>query len=326
MSKSNLLIAVIICSHNPRKVFLNRVLASLQAQTLLLSQWELLLIDNISNSTLASEFDLSWHPNGRHISEMTPGLTPARLRGIHEATADLLVFVDDDNVLEANYLEQASFISKNWPMLGAWGGQIRPEFEHQPPEWTRRYWKSLAIREFDKDQWSNLVHQSKTTPYGAGLCVRKYVAERYRQVVLEDSRRLNLDRKGQLLTSCGDLDLAYTACDIGLGTGLFTALQMTHLIPSARLEESYLLRLVEGTRYSKIILNSFRGSYPHKSTLRYRISQYIKRLRMNKRQRRFFDADNRGRDQAIKELFQQNNSLAESRNSCERSTRNQHAG
>ena len=35
------------------------------------------------------------------------GLTPARLRGIRESRGELLVFVDDDNVLERDYLEVA---------------------------------------------------------------------------------------------------------------------------------------------------------------------------------------------------------------------------
>ncbi len=38
-------------------------------------------------------------------------------------------------------------------------------------------------------------------------------------------------------------DLALTSCDIGLGTGLFTSLKLTHLISAYRLQENHLLRL-----------------------------------------------------------------------------------
>ncbi len=251
-------ISVIICTHNPRHDYLDKVLRALQAQTLPIEKWELLLVDNASNQLLSSEIDISWHPNSRHIREEQIGLTPARLRGIKEAVAETLVFVDDDNVLDSDYLEIALQIGKDYPFVGAWGGQIRPEFEVTPPEWTKPYWGYLAIREFEKDKWSNL-NQHEAAPCGAGMCVRKIVAEKYADWVNHDSKRLSLGRKGQLLLGGEDSDLAFTACDIGLGTGQFTSLRLTHLIPASRLTEEYLVKLVEGITYSHIILDSFRG-------------------------------------------------------------------
>src|SRR5688572_8492222 len=102
-----ILISVIICAHNPRPHYLRRVLEALRAQTLPLEKWELLLVDNASAEPLSGRVDLTWHPNARHIHEMSLGLTHARLRGIVEAGAGLLVFVDDDNVLKIDYLEYA---------------------------------------------------------------------------------------------------------------------------------------------------------------------------------------------------------------------------
>lgn len=42
---------------------------------------QLLLIDNASKATLASTWDLSWHPRARQIREEELGLTRARLPG-----------------------------------------------------------------------------------------------------------------------------------------------------------------------------------------------------------------------------------------------------
>ena len=83
-----------------------------ETQTLLKDRWELLLVDNASKPALASSIDISWHPNGRHIAEGEIGLAPARRRGICEASADLLVFVDDDNLLDPSYLLEALAISR----------------------------------------------------------------------------------------------------------------------------------------------------------------------------------------------------------------------
>jgi hypothetical protein len=56
-----------------------------------------------SRHTLPSAWDLSWHPNARHIVEHKLGISVAR-RGMREASTDLLIFVDDDNLLDRNYL------------------------------------------------------------------------------------------------------------------------------------------------------------------------------------------------------------------------------
>ena len=299
-------LSVLICTHNPKRNAIGKVLQALKAQTFAIERWELLLIDNASQEVLSAEIDLTWHPQARHVREEQLGLTPARLRGIHEAQADILVFVDDDNVLDPDYLEVAYTISQQYPFIGAWGGQIEGEFETPPPEWTKPYLPYLAIREFADDKWSNLLHQHETTPCGAGLCIRKKIAEQYASLIQNDSKRLSLDRKGNLLTSCGDSDLAFTACDMGFGTGQFTALKLKHLMPAGRLEEDYLLRLIEGQTYSHMILDSFRGKFPNSTpnSLVNTLKETCKLFRMSLSDRRFYQARKRGAALAMQELTQ----------------------
>ena len=198
LKSRDLFLSVIICTHNPRRNYLERVLQALISQTLQTELRELLVVDNASDELLSLEIDLSWHPNARHIREEQLGLTPARLRGIKEAVADILVFVDDDNVLYPDYLEVALKISKDFSIIGAWGGQVIAELEEEPPEWTKpdltNHLKNLACREFERDKWSNLPHEYETTPCGAGLCVRKIVADKYTKLVYNDPRRVDLDR------------------------------------------------------------------------------------------------------------------------------------
>lgn len=298
-------LSVIICTHNPRRNYLDKVLSALQAQTLPVEQWELLLVDNASEQILSSEIDLSWHPQSRHIREEQLGLTPARLRGIREATAETLIFVDDDNVLDSEYLEIALRISKDYPFIGAWGGQIKGEFEVQPPEWTKPYLPFLAIREFQEDKWSNLLHQYETTPCGAGICVRKIVAEKYRDIVGTDLKRLGLDRQGKMLMSGGDSDLAFTACDIGLGTGQFKDLKVIHLIPANRLGEEYIVKLIEGMTYSHVILDSFRGKLPNiqKQSWRGKLNEYYQISKLNPIDRRIYEARKKAQLLGIEEIL-----------------------
>jgi len=291
-------ISVITCSHNPRPEYLALVLDALKNQTLDKQRWEYLLIDNASNEPLQVRIDLSWHPNARHIWEEKLGLTHARLRGIKESVGDILVFVDDDNVLDADYLEQALKISEEWPMLGSWSGQTRPGFEAPPPEWTKRYWGNLVIRSLKQDVWSNLPNLPETMPCGAGLCVRRRVAAHYLQLHKNGQRALVLDRTGTSLMSAGDNDLAACACDIGLGVGLFKTLKLTHLIPSFRLEEEYLLRLTEGIACSGVMFRSFRSQVNQQRRWPRKLADMMRMVLMDQRERRFFRATRRGESQA----------------------------
>jgi len=114
-------LSIIICTHNPRQDYLSRTLDALRAQTLPMAEWELLVVDNASHSPVAASISLTWHPNARHVKEEVLGLTPARLRGIQEAQGQVLVFVDDDSLLESSYLELAMGIAKSRPDRGLLG-------------------------------------------------------------------------------------------------------------------------------------------------------------------------------------------------------------
>ncbi len=246
-------VSVVICSHNPSRVYLRRTLEALAAQTLGKHRWELLVIDNASDAPLAAAWDLSWHPRAKHIFEGELGLSAARLRAMKEAAADLLVFVDDDNVLDPNYLAEALRIGGEWPRLGVWGsGAITPEFETPPSAYVTKIVPYLALREVPRARWSNFP-SLEATPWGAGLCIRRSVAEAYARSVLQSSVAIS-GRRGAALMSGEDLDLSYVACDIGFGIGIFPELKLTHLIPSRRVEKDYLLRLVEGAYVSNALL------------------------------------------------------------------------
>jgi glycosyltransferase involved in cell wall biosynthesis len=286
----NLKLSVVICSHNPVKAYIDRTIDALKHQSLAYEQWELILIDNASKNALASEIDLSWHPNASHVLEPTLGLTYARQAGIKNSKADIIVFVDDDNILDLDYLEHVLEISIQHPTLGAWGGQAQPEFEIGPEAWAKPYLWMLAIRELDTDRWANIFYCDDTTPCGAGLCVKRSIAKKYSAMLKSDPKRQNLGRKGQSLISCEDIDLAYTACDNGLGTGVFSRLKLTHIIPAKRLQEDYLLRLAEANGYSKVIVQSLRHKFPQPT------------FKMSSIDREFSQAFRRGHDRALKEI------------------------
>lgn len=256
-----MLISVAVCTLNPRPEYFEMVLSALADQTLSKSEWELIVVDNGSTPPLDRQL-VGWHPNGRLIREMEPGLTPARVRAIRESSGDLIVFVDDDNLLDANYLEQAIQLLRNFPMLAAIGGSCFPRFETTPHPVLKPWLDGLVVEVLDRPRWANLECGGPSLPPGAGLVVRRAVAERYCTYVQNSSHRRLLDRRGGNLSSGGDSDLALTSIDLGYGTGRFPELRLTHLIPKGRLEAEYLIQLQYALAYSGVIVNNLHQLKP----------------------------------------------------------------
>ena len=297
-------ISVIVCAHNPRSDYLRRVLEALRIQSLRKDEWEVLLVDNASSEPLSAAWDLAWHPAARHIREDELGLTAARLRGIRESRGALLVFVDDDNVLDADYLETARDIASSVPQIGAFGASTRGEFDVPPPEWIVPHLDGLAICELAQDHLSYAPGWSLATPYGAGLCVRRAVADDYAEKASTTPLRKILGRTGARLGAGEDSDLAWCAIDIGMGTGRFCSLRLTHLIPGERLTEAHVIRLQAGFAASEEIAAVLRPDRPvrKRASWRRKAALLVEWLRTSGLERKILVASYRAREDARKTI------------------------
>jgi glycosyltransferase involved in cell wall biosynthesis len=247
--------SVIICTRDPRPDYLARVLAALGGQTLPPDRWELVIIDNASKVPVAGICDFSSHPAVRHFTESELGIAAARRRGMREALADLLVFVDDDNLLDDTYLSEAVKIKQAWPLLGVWGsGFIKADYEVAPPGHLARYLPLLTLRDAAGPFWSNFVSIPEAIPWGAGLCLRKEVACAYCRFCEQSSIQIT-GRLGDSLTSGEDREIAHVCCASGFGIGIFPQLKIKHLIPKHRISEDYLIRLAEGIALSDLLIS-----------------------------------------------------------------------
>ncbi len=237
--------------------YLSRVLSALNAQTFARDQWELILVDNRSEPPLVGRVNQDNFPHGELVREEIPGLVAARIRGLREAIGKWIVYVDDDNILQQDYLEALHQLTVSHPNVAVWSGSIQPEFEVLPSVRTKPYWKYLAVREVERTLWSNLP-LGEILPCGAGMAVRRDVMENWTEGLKTHTARTGLGRKENSLLAGEDTDIGLTACDMGLGVGLAKTMQLTHLIPARRVEPAYLRKLAYAVTYSHTLLDLLR--------------------------------------------------------------------
>jgi glycosyltransferase involved in cell wall biosynthesis len=291
---ANSSVSIIICTHNPRISYLQRVLEALRGQTLPKADWELLIIDNASDQPVRELVDLSWHPSVRYIREETLGIAHARFRGMTESAAELVVFMDDDLVPQSNYLEEAVEIGRSFPQLGAWSGQVFPEYETNPPEELRHYLDALGLRKLSQDIWGNMPTW-RHLPWGGGMCLRRKVVDWHCKELANNKLRLQLGHIGGLPSCHEDTDIALSSLNAGFGTGIFRDLILTHLIPQRKVKESYLIQLVENAASAFVILRGVRGirvENPPSAVRRW--IERLEYLRATPPQKRAIDAKRRG--------------------------------
>ncbi|PTR01275.1 GT2 family glycosyltransferase [Mucilaginibacter yixingensis] len=263
-------LSVIIPTYNPDADILGQTLQALKVQSLPSSEWELIIIDN--NSTPAVKVDLQWHPHATIVKEPNQGLTYARIKGFEEAKGDVVVMVDDDNILAADYLQHALQLLENRPALGAAGGKSLPEFKAEPPVWIKDFYGNLALRDLGNEavtgKWEGCY--PGFAPIGAGMIIRKTALKNYIRHINEGARLIS-DRQGQSLGSGGDNDMVLNILKDGWEIGYFPQLVLHHIIPANRLEYRYLARLNKDSFKSWIKVLHIHGINPWKKTSRWSV-------------------------------------------------------
>lgn len=100
-------------------------------------EWELLVVNNnCSDHTDAVLGRHASHLPLRRLFEETQGLSAARNRAVAEARGDLVVWTDDDVLVDRKWLAEYLDAANRWPTAGYFGGTIDPWFEVPPPRWV----------------------------------------------------------------------------------------------------------------------------------------------------------------------------------------------
>ena len=168
-------VSVVICCRNSARR-LPETLRHLAAQKVSPEIfWEVLLIDNASTDDTATVANTHWTRSDiplRLVSEARTGVANARFRSFSEAAFDLISFVDDDNWVPDNWIQNVVEFFSSLPEAAAVGGPSQPAFEANPPEWFSSISSYYALgRQHDFD--GDITSRRGSLLWTAGMSVRK---------------------------------------------------------------------------------------------------------------------------------------------------------
>ena len=239
--------SIITCTFNPDSKMLLRVISSVLNQETN-SEYEFLIIDNnstndfLNNSIIKKKIESS--SKIRIIKEDKQGLVYARISGVTNSNGEVIVFVDDDNELNRNYLEGVRKLISEFPKVKAWGaGRINVDLFEGAESWVKKYMMSFyQQRDFSKTQFGNSAEWLDYYPVGSGLTIFKDSFRDY-NVSFNTGQITSTGRKGDSLASGEDSQIIWTIIKNNEFVGSSPLLQLTHIIPRKRTTLEYLRKL-----------------------------------------------------------------------------------
>lgn len=135
-------ISLVIPTHNRAEPLL-AALESVVRQDLPADIWECVVVNNNSTDGTAARFAAfaADHPacRLRMVDETGPGVSCARNRGLHEAQAPLVAFIDDDERVNPGFLRAYLDFFDRHPEAVVAGGRIIAEYPSGRPDWMSHY-------------------------------------------------------------------------------------------------------------------------------------------------------------------------------------------
>jgi len=250
-------ISVIVCCYNSaarlpetiRHLALQQVPAEIP--------WEVIIINNSSTDDTPAIAKIEWDKyqlpqvGFKIVDEEKPGLSNAREKGINTSVFNYIVFCDDDNLLNKNYLNIAFNILAKNDNIAAVGGQSTAISDVTIPAWFESSKNNYAVGQQAKNSGDVTCRKYL---WGSGITIRK---ERYIKAFLNFPSILT-GRKGDELSSGEDSEMCMRFILMGYQLYYSDELIFKHYIAAERLTDSYNKKLVEGfiTAYHKLNIYS----------------------------------------------------------------------
>jgi GT2 family glycosyltransferase len=160
----------IIVATFQRPDLLRQLLNALQKQIVSPEVFEIIVVDNesYSNVEVMESCTSRQYQNLslRYIHHGKPGVSSARKRGVQDARAELVAFLDDDTVPPPNWITQV-FTVRASSKADVFGGPYMPLYTSKPPEWFKEKYASNNYG--DEAHW---LEENKTLIGGNSIWVK----------------------------------------------------------------------------------------------------------------------------------------------------------
>ena len=232
-------VTVAICTWN-RAALLDRTLTRLlELRVPAGLTWEVVVVDN--NSADGTAAVLARHA-GRlplvPLTESKQGHSHARNRAVAAARGALILWTDDDVLVDPEWLARMTAAAAAHPAAQFFGGPIRPWFESPPPAWLK---DNLDVFGFcfaliDHGPEAHVLAPGEYA-YGANVGFRKAVMDRY---PFDPA----LGRVGSKLSSGDDTRVQDQVVAAG-GHGVWVGdAAVEHFLPAARMTVAYVREIL----------------------------------------------------------------------------------
>jgi glycosyltransferase involved in cell wall biosynthesis len=248
-------LSVIICCYNSEQR-IGKVLGYIGSQENMDGiDWEVIVVDNASRDRTSEVARKSWDRRNidfQVVHEAKPGLSNARIRGLQTAVYDIIVFVDDDNLLEKDYLLQAFKLMKDNPGVGLAGGYGTAISDVKFPPWFHEYGTVYAVGE--QAVKPGILASSRPYLHGAGLVMRK---EAWDYLINNGFTFILSGRKGKSLSSGEDSEISSAMRFSGYELWYEPSLKFKHIISEERINWKYVRQLAKQFGKSSVIIDVY---------------------------------------------------------------------
>jgi glycosyltransferase involved in cell wall biosynthesis len=248
-------VSIIICCYNSEKR-ISRTLEFLSKQKLHHLDCEIILVDNnCIDSTTETAFNV-WNDLGCFfpmvlVKEKNSGQAHARKAGVIRASGCFILFCDDDNWLDENYVMTGVELMKENCEIGVLGGRSVAVFETVQPFWFSSYQSNYAVG-------VQALHSGDISErgfvWGAGAFLRR---DSLLKIYNSGFVAYCVGRNGDIILSGDDFEICCWNLIIGKKLWYDERLIFHHYISEARLSKEYYMNLTNGFNESARFINRY---------------------------------------------------------------------
>jgi len=224
--------------------------------------WELIIVNNASTDNTVSVAKTEWEKYScntpfKIVDQPISGLSSARKKGIETSKHDYILFCDDDNWLDKNYVNIAFETMELHPKAGIIAGQTKGHFEIPKPFWFDSVAQSYVVEK--PMPASGYLHSGREYLAGAGMLIRKELINSMQSVGFEP---ILTGRLGKSLMSGEDYELCLVANYLGFRIYFEEKLNLIHFMSKERLNWDYFIKMTTvGHAIPEVIYDLYRFGY-----------------------------------------------------------------